>query len=101
MSAGKQENISSETLRSISTPDRVESRLDTLEFDDGAPSAATAELLTTTSMSFRGVAAFLDVFRGASLTAQISVHPIRVRHQKRAQNTTNRRCPDVCFQQGT
>jgi hypothetical protein len=32
-------------LKSISTPDKVESRLGTLEFDDGAPSAATAEML--------------------------------------------------------
>jgi hypothetical protein len=32
-------------LKLISTPDKVESRLGTLEFDDGAPSAATAEML--------------------------------------------------------
>ena len=32
-------------LRSVSTPDRVESRLGTLEFRDGAPTKATAELL--------------------------------------------------------
>jgi len=32
-------------LKSISTLDKVESRLGTLEFDDGAPSAATAEML--------------------------------------------------------
>ncbi len=33
------------TPESITTPDRVESRLGTLEFEDGAPSPATAELL--------------------------------------------------------
>jgi hypothetical protein len=39
------QGVSVETLRSISTPDVVESRLGTLEFDDGAPSEATAALL--------------------------------------------------------
>ena len=33
------------TPASITTPDRIASRLGTLEFDDGAPSAATVELL--------------------------------------------------------
>lgn len=37
------QGVSAETLGSISTPDRVESRLGTLEFRDGAPSEATAE----------------------------------------------------------
>ena len=37
-----QGGVSAETLRSISTPDRVESRLGTLEFVDGAPTEATA-----------------------------------------------------------
>ena len=37
--------VADETLHAISTPDRVESRLGTLEFDDGAPSEETAALL--------------------------------------------------------
>jgi len=37
--SGSQPGVTNETLASISTPDRVESRLGTLEFDDGAPSA--------------------------------------------------------------
>ena len=37
--------VAGETLHAISTPDRVESRLGTLEFDDGAPSEETAALL--------------------------------------------------------
>ena len=44
MSSSKS-GVSAETLGSISTPDKVESRLGTLEFDDGAPSEATAALL--------------------------------------------------------
>jgi hypothetical protein len=33
--------VSDETLRSISTPDKVEARLGALEFKDGVPSKAT------------------------------------------------------------
>jgi hypothetical protein len=61
--------VSAETLTSISTPDRVESRLGTLEFDDGAPSEATAELLYDHLDFMRGVEAFLGALPGASLAA--------------------------------
>lgn len=37
--------VSAGAVRSISTPDKVESRLGTLELDDGAPSDATAAVL--------------------------------------------------------
>jgi hypothetical protein len=36
--------VSGETLSSISTPERVDSRLGTLDFVDGFPSSATSEL---------------------------------------------------------
>ena len=45
MSGSGRDGVPAETLRSISTPDRVESRLGSLEFRDGAPTKATAELL--------------------------------------------------------
>ena len=61
--------VSAETLRSISTPDHVESRLGTLEFDDGAPTDATAELLYDHLDFVRGVEAFLSAFPGASMAA--------------------------------
>src|SRR5678816_1950784 len=61
--------VSAETLRSISTPDRVETRLGTLEFDDGAPSEATAELLYDNLDFMHGVEAFINSFPGASLAA--------------------------------
>ena len=61
--------ISEETLRSLSTPDKVESRLGTLEFNDGAPSAATAELLYDNLDFQHGVQAFLGALGGASLAA--------------------------------
>ena len=61
--------VSTETLRSISTPDRVESRLGTLEFDDGAPSEATAALLYDHLDFMHGVEAFINAYPGASVAA--------------------------------
>jgi hypothetical protein len=69
MGTGVQQGVSAETLRSISTPDRVESRLGTLEFDDGAPSEATAELLYEHLDFVHGVEAFINAFPAASLAA--------------------------------
>lgn len=57
------------TPASITTPDRVESRLGTLEFDDGAPSPATAALLYDHLDFIHGVQAFINAYPGASLTA--------------------------------
>ena len=64
-----QGEVSAETLRSISTPDRVESRLGTLEFVDGAPTEATAALLYDNLDFMHGVEAFINSFPGASLAA--------------------------------
>jgi hypothetical protein len=61
--------VSAETLQSLSTPDRVESRLGTLEFDDGAPSQETAALLYDNLDFARGVEAFLGAIPLASLGA--------------------------------
>lgn len=63
------DGVSAETLRSISTPDRVESRLGTLEFRDGAPTKATAELLYDQLDFMHGMEAFINAFPGASLAA--------------------------------
>jgi hypothetical protein len=65
----KQSAVSEEALASISTPDRVESRLGTLEFDDGAPSETTAALLYDNLDFQHGVQAFLGALGGASLSA--------------------------------
>ena len=48
---------------------QVESRLGTLEFDDGAPSEATAALLYDHLDFMHGVEAFLGALPGASLAA--------------------------------
>jgi hypothetical protein len=69
MSGSVRQGVSAETLRSISTPDRVQSRLGTLEFDDGAPSEATAQLLYDNLDFVHGVEAFLGAFPLASLEA--------------------------------
>ncbi len=61
--------VPAETLRSISTPDKVESRLGTLEFDDGAPSEATAALLYDHLDFVHGVEAFIASLPAASLAA--------------------------------
>jgi hypothetical protein len=61
--------VSAETLESISTPDKVETRLGTLEFDDGAPSKETAALLYDNLDFMHGVEAFINSFPGASLAA--------------------------------
>jgi hypothetical protein len=66
---GAQPGVSAETLTSISTPDRVETRLGTLEFDDGAPSEKTAARLYDNLDFMHGVEAFINSFPGASLAA--------------------------------
>jgi hypothetical protein len=54
---------------SITTPDKVETRIGTLEFKDGAPSAATAEKVLDSLDYVRGVDAFMNSFSGASAYA--------------------------------
>jgi hypothetical protein len=51
------------------TPDKVETRIGTLEFKDGAPSAATAEKVLDSLDYIRGVDAFMNSFSGASTYA--------------------------------
>ena len=53
----------------ITTPDKVESSLGTLEFKDGAPSAATAQKVQDSLDYIRGVDAFMNSFSGASAYA--------------------------------
>ncbi len=51
------------------TPDKVETRIGTLEFKDGAPSAATADKIYDTLDFTRGLDAFLNSYGGASAYA--------------------------------
>jgi hypothetical protein len=61
--------VTEEALKSVSTPDRVESRLGTLEFDDGAPTDATAALVYDNLDFQNGVQAFLGSIPGVSIAA--------------------------------
>jgi hypothetical protein len=61
--------VSAETLQSISTPDKVETRLGVLEFVDGAPTGATSELLYDNLDLMHGVEGFINSFPGASVAA--------------------------------
>src|SRR5271170_2919682 len=61
--------VSDETLRSISTPDKVNTSLGTLEFKDGAPSVETAQKVYDSLDYVRGVDAFMNSFSGASAYA--------------------------------
>ena len=54
---------------SLITPDRVETRIGTLEFKDGAPSAATAQKIFDTLDFTRALNVFNNSFRGASALA--------------------------------
>jgi hypothetical protein len=51
------------------TPDKVETRIGTLEFKDGAPSAATAGKVLDSLDYVRGVDVFMNSFSGASAYA--------------------------------
>jgi hypothetical protein len=61
--------VSSETLASISAPEQLESRLGTLEFTDGVPSAKTVETVYDQLDFVHGVNAYLNGFPGASTYA--------------------------------
>src|SRR5271169_4479153 len=58
-----------QTPASITTPDRLETRLGTLEFKDGAPSKATVEKVYDNLDFMHASETFLHAFRGASLVA--------------------------------
>ncbi|MGK9167630.1 hypothetical protein KXR53_15100 [Inquilinus limosus] len=61
--------VSDETVRSLSAPDRVETRIGTLEFKDGVPSVATAQTVYDTLAFANGLAVYNNSFRGASAYA--------------------------------
>ena len=62
-------DVAAEVLASLSTPDKVESRLGQLEFTDGAPARKTVETLYDHLDFLHGVNAFLTAFPAASTQA--------------------------------
>lgn len=69
LSAPASAEVSRETLDSLSTPDRVETRIGTLEFRDGVPSPEAARKVFDTLDFTRGLNVFNNSFRGASAYA--------------------------------
>jgi hypothetical protein len=61
--------VSPETLKSLSTPNKVETQIGPLEFKDGAPSAETVRKVYDNLDFIRGVDAFMNSFSGASALA--------------------------------
>ncbi|MCK4563584.1 MAG: DUF1254 domain-containing protein [Verrucomicrobia bacterium] len=61
--------MATEIPASITTPDKVETRIGTLEFFDGIPTEKTTDLLYDNLTFMRGVEAFLNGIPGASLLA--------------------------------
>jgi hypothetical protein len=66
---GATEPGSTQIPQSISTLDRVDTGLGTLEFKDGAPSEATVQKIRDNLDYLRGVDAFTNSFSGASAFA--------------------------------
>jgi hypothetical protein len=67
MSSGQTNKGFARVLASLSTPDRVETRIGTLEFFDGLPSPATIEAVRDHLDLLRGVEVFLGCITAASL----------------------------------
>ena len=61
--------VSEETLKSLSAPDKIETSAGTLEFKDGAPTAETAEKVYDTLDFTRALNVYNNSFRGASAYA--------------------------------
>ncbi len=61
--------VSQEALQSISTPDKVDTRIGTLEFRDGAPSADTAQAAYDHLDFTYAFRAFTDTLKGVSVQA--------------------------------
>ncbi|MEE9238656.1 MAG: DUF1254 domain-containing protein [Thermodesulfobacteriota bacterium] len=61
--------VSKEILESISTPDKVETMIGTLEFFDGFPTEETVDKVYDNLDFIRGVEVFLNTIPGASLIA--------------------------------
>jgi hypothetical protein len=66
---GARPRMATDIPASITTPDRVETRIGTLEFFDGFPTEATVDLVYENLDFMRGVEAFLTAMPAASLHA--------------------------------
>jgi hypothetical protein len=63
--------VSQETIESLSAPDKVDTRIGTLEFKDGVPTQDTAEKVRDTLAFTRALNVYNNSFRGASALALV------------------------------
>ena len=61
--------VSNETIQSLSAPDSVDTRIGTLEFENGVPTADTAQTVYDTLDFTRALNVYNNSFRGASALA--------------------------------
>jgi hypothetical protein len=61
--------VSEETVQSLAAPDSVDTRIGTLEFEDGAPTAGTAQTVYDTLAFTNALNVYNNSFRGASAYA--------------------------------
>ena len=66
-----QADVSEAVLKSLSTPDSIDTRIGVLEFDRGAPTADTARIVYDTLDFTRALNVFNNSFRGASALALV------------------------------
>lgn len=66
--------VPEDVLKSLAMPDRIETRIGTLEFFDGFPTEETARLALDYLDFLRGVDVFLDEMRAASMVALRAGH---------------------------
>ena len=64
-------DVSEETLKSLGAPDKVETRIGTLEFKDGVPSAETTQTVYDTLAFTNALNVYNNSFRGASALALV------------------------------
>lgn len=69
LSASAQAQVSEQTLRSLSAPDKIETSIGTLEFKDGAPSKETAGKVYDALAFNAALDVYNNSFRGASALA--------------------------------
>ncbi|OSP55910.1 DUF1254 domain-containing protein [Pseudoruegeria sp. SK021] len=69
MASGAQADVSQATLDALAAPDRIETRIGTLEFKDGVPTAETAETVYDALDFTRALNVYNNSFRGASALA--------------------------------
>ncbi len=65
-SVSAQGEVSNETIKSLGAPDKIETRVGTLEFKNGAPTAETAQTVFDTLDFTRALNVYNNSFRGAS-----------------------------------